>query len=131
MVLATGSITAVPAPAPVAPLTGTSCAPLIETAKLVFATKLACKVSASLIVTLQLPVPLQPPPLQPPKVEPASGVALSVTSVLAAKLALHTAPHSMPAGPDRTLPLPAPVRVTPSAKLGVASTANDCVTCGA
>ena len=36
---------------------------------------------AALSVTVQEPVPEQPPPLQPLKVEPALGVVVSVTAV--------------------------------------------------
>jgi hypothetical protein len=36
---------------------------------------------SELIVTVQVPVPLQPPPDQPPKLEPESAVAVSVTIV--------------------------------------------------
>ena len=38
-------------------------------------------VVAAVTVTVQGPVPLQPPPLQPPKMDPAAGVAVSVTAV--------------------------------------------------
>ena len=38
-------------------------------------------VCAALIVTVQVPVPEQPPPLQPVNVEPAAGAAVSVTAV--------------------------------------------------
>src|SRR6267143_1963322 len=41
--------------------------------------KVAVTAWAALIVTLQVPVPVQPPPLQPVKVEPAAGAAVKVT----------------------------------------------------
>jgi hypothetical protein len=43
--------------------------------------KLAPTVIAAVIVTVHVPVPLQPPPLQPPKIEFTAGVAVSVTRV--------------------------------------------------
>ena len=55
-------------------------------------------VVAALRVTMQVPVPEQPPPLQPVKVEPAAGVAVRVTVVPLAKLAEQVAPQVMPAG---------------------------------
>ncbi len=43
--------------------------------------KVAITVWAWFIVTVQSPVPLQPPPLQPTKVESSNGSAVNVTSV--------------------------------------------------
>jgi len=43
--------------------------------------KVAVTVVAAVSVTVQVPVPEQPPPLQPSNVEPALGVAVSVTPV--------------------------------------------------
>jgi hypothetical protein len=43
--------------------------------------KLAVTVVAADTVTVQEPVPEQPPPLQPLKVEPPAGLAVSVTAV--------------------------------------------------
>ena len=63
---------------------------------------------AALIVTVQVPVPVQPPPLQPVNVEPAAGVAVRVTAVPLAKAAEQVAPQEMPAGALVTVPLPAP-----------------------
>jgi len=59
-------------------------------------------------------VPVQAPELQPAKTEPAPGVAVSVTDVPAAKLAVQTVLHVSPAGELVTVPLPAPVTVTVS-----------------
>jgi hypothetical protein len=47
----------------------------------VTAVKVADTLSAALIVTLQVPVPLHPAPLHPPKVEPEAGAAVSTTWV--------------------------------------------------
>jgi hypothetical protein len=79
----------------------------------------AVTVWARFIVTTQVPVPVQGP-LQPAKVEPAVGVATSVTTVPATKLALQEAPQSIDgvAGlVDVTVPFPAPALVTVSTKI--------------
>jgi hypothetical protein len=61
--------------------------------------------SAALIVTEQLPVPVQAP-LQPIKLMPWAGVAVSVTSAPLLKLALHVEGQLMPEGLLVTDPLP-------------------------
>jgi hypothetical protein len=71
---------------------------------------------AALMVTAQVPVPVQPPPLQPVKVDPAAGVAVKVTAVPLAKAAEQVAPQEMPAGALETVPVPAPAFVTASVK---------------
>ena len=71
-------------------------------------TKAAVTVVAAFMVTVQEPVPVQPPPLQPEKVEPAAGAAVRVTTVPVVNDAEHVAPHEMPAGLLVTVPLPAP-----------------------
>ena len=43
--------------------------------------KVAVTVVAALSVTVQVPVPEQPPPVQPEKVELAAGVAVKVIAV--------------------------------------------------
>ena len=80
--------------------------------------KVAVTVVAAESVTVQVPVPEQPPPLQPVKVEPAAEVAVSVTAVPLAKLAEQVAPQVIPAGELVTVPLPVPALLTVSAKLG-------------
>src|SRR5947209_1703289 len=77
----------------------------------------AVTVVAALKVTVQAPVPEQPPPLQPPKVEPAAGAAVSVTAVPFVKLAAQVAPQVMPAGLLVTLPAPGPALETVSVKV--------------
>jgi hypothetical protein len=84
--------------------------------------KVAVTARAALIVTEQLPVPVQAP-LQPVKVEPAAGVAVKVTAVPVVNDAEHEAPQLMPAGLLVTVPLPAPALVTVSAKVGRANVA--------
>ena len=71
---------------------------------------------AALTVTVQVPVPLQPPPLQPENVEPAVGVAVSVTDVPLANAAEQLAPQLMPVGALVTAPLPVPALVIASVK---------------
>src|SRR5438552_3293046 len=74
----------------------------------VWSAKVAVTVVAALRVTVQGPLPEQPPPLQPLKVEPAAGVAVSVTAVPLVKLAEQVAPQVIPAGELVTVPLPVP-----------------------
>ena len=80
-------------------------------------------VVAALSVTVQVPVPEQPPPLQPVKVEPAAGAAVKVTAVPLANAAEHVAPQEMPAGALVTVPVPAPLGLTVSVKVGTAKVA--------
>src|SRR5207247_10485427 len=54
---------------------------------------------------------------QPVKVEPAAGVAVNVTEVPLAKLAVHVAPQLIPAGALVTVPLPVPAGVTVRVKV--------------
>src|SRR4029450_12511825 len=72
---------------------------------------------AWVIVTAQVPVPVQTPPLQPVKVEPAVAVAVKVTAVPGGGDTGHVAPQLMPAGVLVTVPLPAPALVTLRAKV--------------
>src|SRR5258708_2207560 len=65
----------------------------------------AVTLCAVFMVTTQLPAPLQAPP-QPPKSQLLAGVAVSVTCVPGAKLALHVDPQLIPAGELVTVPLP-------------------------
>jgi len=69
---------------------------------------------AAVIVTVQVPVPEQPPPFQPVNVEPAPGAAVSVTIVPVVNEAEHVAPQEIPAGLLVTVPLPAPAMDTVS-----------------
>ena len=72
---------------------------------------------ALLIVTVHVPVPVQPPPLQPVNVEPVAGVAVSVTAVPLAKVAAQVEPHERPAGELEIVPAPVPAFVRLSVKL--------------
>jgi hypothetical protein len=79
---------------------------------------------AAASVTVQAPVPLQPPPLQPAKVAAAAGVAVSRTVAPITYRALQAAPQSMPAGAEVTVPRPAPARVTVSSALATQASAR-------
>ena len=79
--------------------------------------KVAVTLVAALSVTVQVPVPEQPPPLQPVKVEPAVGAAVNVTAVPLANAAEHVAPHEIPAGLLVIVPVPVPPGLTVSAKV--------------
>ena len=85
--------------------------PAIVTDNGKFATNVAVTDCAALIVTVQLPVPVQAP-LHPAKVEPAAALADKVTLVPLAKLALQVPGQLMPGGVLETVPLPVPARVT-------------------
>jgi len=84
------------------------------TAGLLLELKVAVTALAAVMVTLQVPVPEQAP-LQPAKVEPAAAVAVRVTGVPLAKLALQVLGQLMPLGLLLTEPDPVPVSVTLSA----------------
>ena len=71
---------------------------------------------AAFSVTVQMPVPVQPPPVQPVKVEPAAGAAVRVTALV--NEAEQVAPQLMPVGALVTVPLPLPDLMTESAKDG-------------
>jgi len=72
---------------------------------------------AAVSVTVQVPVPVQPPPLQPLKAEPAAGAAVKVTEVPFGNAAEQVVPHEMPAGALVMVPLPVPVLLTVSVKV--------------
>jgi len=100
-----GALVMVPLPAPL----------LLTVSEKLWSAKLAVTDVAPLIVTVQVPVPVQPP-LQPVNVELAAGAAVRVTTVPVVKEVEHVAPQEMPAGALVTVPLPAPAFVTVSAK---------------
>ena len=72
---------------------------------------------AALIVTVHVPVPVQPPPLQPVKVEPVAGDAVRVTAAPVVNEAEQVEPHEMPAGELEIVPVPAPAFVRVRVKL--------------
>ena len=78
---------------------------------------MAVTACAALIVTVQVPVPVQPPPLQPLKVEPAAGAAVKVTAVPLANAAEQVVPQETPAGALVMVPVPAPLELTVSVKV--------------
>src|SRR5438093_11114879 len=93
--------------------------PLGLTASEKVGAKLAVTAVAAETVTVQDPVPVQPPPLQPMKTELAPGVAVSTTTVPLAKLAVQAAPQLMSPGVPVTVPVPAPLGLTVNEKGGV------------
>src|SRR5439155_6091994 len=106
-VMPAGELVTVPLPVPA----------LLAVSEKVGRAKVAVTVVAALRVTVQVPVPEQPPPLQPVKVEPAAGVAVRVTAVPLAKLTEQVAPQLIPTGELVTVPLPVPAGVTVRVKL--------------
>jgi hypothetical protein len=74
------------------------------------AVNVALTVIFPVIVTVQV-MPEHPPPLKPPKVKFAPGVALRVTLVPDAKLAVHVVGQLIPAGALVTVPVPVFVTV--------------------
>src|SRR5438132_4744088 len=103
-------------PETVAPAVGV----MMEAAGGVMSVNVAVTVVAALRVTMQGPVPAQPPPVQPVKEEPAAGAAVRVTAVPLGKLAAQVAPQVIPTGALVTVPLPAPAGMTVS-EIGRAS----------
>ena len=75
--------------------------------RLATAANVAVTLLAASIVTMHPAVPLQAPP-QPEKVLVASAVAVSVTTLPWAKIALQTLPQVIPAGALVTVPVPFP-----------------------
>jgi hypothetical protein len=87
--------------------------PSIETANPgVSAVNVAVTFWLALTVTVQGPMPEQPPPLQPVNVEPVAGVAVSVTEVPDANGAEHVSGQAIPAGSLETVPTPDPLGAT-------------------
>src|ERR1700692_535731 len=81
----------------------------------------AVTLCAAFIVTTQLPTPLQAPP-QPLKPQPFAGVAVSVTWVPEAQVALHVDGQLIPAGELVTAPLPVTLTVNATFCTNVAVT---------
>jgi hypothetical protein len=111
----TGLLVTVPVPVPAS-----------VTASVKFVTvvlNVAVTVSAALIVTEQVLVPVQPAPLHPANVDPVAAAAVSTTTCPAVKLAEHVGWHAMPAGLLVTVPVPVPasttVRVAPVVEVAV------------
>lgn len=71
--------------------------------------------SDELIVTEQVPVPVQAP-VQPAKAEPVAGVSVKETTVPLINFALHVPGQLMPAGLLVTVPVPLPAKVTVSGR---------------
>jgi hypothetical protein len=74
--------------------------------------KAAATVTSLVVLTLQEPVPEQPPPLQPANTDPEAGTAVSVTVVPPENDREHVIPQLMPLGLLVTVPVPVPFLVT-------------------
>jgi len=68
-------------------------------------------------VIRQVPVPLQPDPNHPENIESAAGVAVNMTGLFMSYVAIQVVPHAIPAGLDRTVPVPVPAFVTVKSKV--------------
>src|SRR5258707_4449456 len=90
--------------------------------------KVAVTEVAALMVTVQPPVPLQPPPDHPAKKDPEVAAAESITTVPELKLATHVDPQEMLPGDDVTVPAPVPFLPTVSAKVPAGATLKVAVT---
>ena len=73
-----------------------------------FLPNVAVTETASFMVTVQVPVPEQPPPDQPVKFELLAAVAVRVTEVPNANACAQVDPQSIPAGELVTVPEPVP-----------------------
>lgn len=74
---------------------------------------MAVTLRAVLMVTLQVPVPVQAPP-QLAKREPVAASGVKLTELPTAMDWLQVLPQSMPDGDELTLPAPVPLRATVS-----------------
>src|SRR5437867_13316427 len=92
--------------------------PAVVTVRTKVGVRVAVTVVAAVSVRAQGPVPVQAPPLQPVKTDPTAGVAVSVTTVPLAKLAVQAVPQSMPVGVLVTVPAPAPAVETVRTQTG-------------
>src|SRR5438552_17987163 len=110
-----GALVTVPPPAPA----------LLRVSVLCSRSRRAVTVAAAVRVTVQEPVPEQPPPLQPVKVEPGAGAAVKIGRASCRERVEQLAAEVMPEGALVTVPPPAPALLTVSvlgcrAKLAVA-----------
>ena len=86
--------------------------PVLATERVdVFSVNVAATVRAVVMLTVQVPVPVQAP-VHPAKVEPVPAEAARVTLVPLEKFALHEVPHAIPPGVEVTVPLPVPFLVS-------------------
>ena len=74
--------------------------------------KVPVTVAAESIVTMHVPVPVQPPPDQPANLDPVSGSPVSLTSVPIPIAWEQSEPQSMPIGLETMSPLPLPASAT-------------------
>src|SRR5438309_3904822 len=108
-VIPAGALVAVPLPVPA----------VLTVRWKVGTVNVAVTVVDALRVTVQVPVPVQPPPLQPLNRESVAEGAGEVTAVPLAYGAEQVAPQVIPAGVLVIVPRPVPVVVPVSMKVGV------------
>src|SRR6266700_7579318 len=88
--------------------------PCLATVRVLSGSKVAVTDLLASSVTVQVPLPEQPPPDQPTREEPAAAVAVSVTEVPCLKACVQVEPQLMPAGVEVTVPVPLPALVNVS-----------------
>src|SRR5437667_10348564 len=93
--------------------------PALATVRTKVGSKVAVTVVAAVRVTVQAPVPVQPPPLQPVKTEPLAGAGVSITAVPLASLDERLGPQVIPAGVLVTVPIQLPASLTVRVTAGV------------
>jgi hypothetical protein len=77
-----------------------------------FKLNMAVTVVAAVIVTVQPPVPEQPPPVHPANVELTAGEAVRLTIVPWENPSVQSTPQLMPTGLLATVPVPKPAFAT-------------------
>jgi hypothetical protein len=85
---------------------------LLTVSMIVCRPKFAVTEVAAVMLTVQVPAPVQPAPLQPVKIDPGAARAVNVTAVLDGKEYEQLEPQLIPTGLLLTVPLPAPVLPT-------------------